>query len=71
MKQNKNNVWKIVLISLSVAAVAAVVTTVVIKAVKKNKAKKSLVIEWNDEEAFEECMNGDDECEIIIISDAN
>ncbi len=71
MKQNnKSNVWTIVLISLGVAAVTAAGVAVLIKVIKKKKAQKQLVLEWDDEEAFEECLNGNDECEVVIISEA-
>ena len=70
MKQNnKNNVWKIVLISLGVAAVVTVGLVILLKVIKKKKAQKELILEWDDEEAFEKCLNGHDNCEIVIISD--
>ena len=68
-QNNKNNVWKIVLISLGVAAVVAVGVVILVKVIKKKKAQKELVLEWDDEEAFEKCLNGHDDCEIVIISD--
>ena len=67
-KNNKTNVWKIVLISLAVAAVVAVITFIIIRIVKKKKAARELILEWDDEEAFEKCMNGHDDCEIVVIS---
>ncbi len=69
-QNNKTNVWKIVLISLAVAAVVAVGVVFLVKFIKKRKALKEMVIEWDDEEAFEKCMNGHDDCEIVVISDA-
>ena len=69
-QKNKNNVWKIVLISLAVAAVVAVGIVILVKVIKKKKkAAKQLVLEWDDEDAFEKCMNGHDDCEIVVISD--
>lgn len=69
-QNNKNNVWKIVLISLGVAAVVAVGVVILVKVIKKKKAQKELILEWDDEEAFEKCLNGHDDCEIVVISDA-
>ena len=69
-QNNKTNVWKIVLISLAVAAVVAVGVVFLIKFLKKRKALKEMVIEWDDEEAFEKCMNGHGDCDIVVISDA-
>ena len=68
-QNNKNNVWKIVLISLGVAAVVTVGFVILLKVIKKKKAQKELLLEWDDEEAFEKCLNGHDNCEIVIISD--
>lgn len=69
MEQNKKtNFWKIVLISLCVAAVVGVGIFVIVKLVKKKKAKK-IILEWDDEDAFEKCMNGHGDCEIVVISD--
>lgn len=68
-QNNKNNVWKIVLISLGVAAVVTVGFVILLKVIKKKKAQKELILEWDDEEAFEKCLNGHDNCEIVIISD--
>ena len=70
-QNNKNNVWKIVLISLAVSAVVAVGVIFLVKAIKKRKAAKELILEWDDEEAFEKCMNGHNDCEIVVISEAN
>ena len=67
-QKNKTNVWKIVLISLAVAAFVGAGIFVVVKLVKKKKAKKQLVLEWDDEDAFEKCMNGHGDCEIVILS---
>ena len=67
-QKNKTNVWKIVLISLAVAAFVGAGIFVVVKLVKKKKAKKQLVLEWDDEDAFEKCMNGHSDCEIVILS---
>lgn len=69
-QNNKTNVWKIVLISLAVAAVVAVGVVFLVKFLKKKKALKEMVIEWDDEEAFEKCMNGNGDCDIVVISDA-
>ncbi len=69
-QNNKTNVWKIVLISLAIAAVVAVGVFFLIKFLKKRKALKEMVIEWDDEEAFEKCMNGHGDCDIVVISDA-
>ncbi len=70
MEQNKqNNTWKIILISLGVAAVVAAATFILVKILKKKKAKK-IVLEWDDEEAFEKCMNGHGDCEVIVVSEA-
>ena len=69
-QNNKNNVWKIVLISLGVAAVVAVGVVILVKVLKKRKAKKELILEWDDEDAFEKCMNGHSDCDIVVISDA-
>lgn len=69
-QNNKTNVWKIVLISLAVAAVVAVGVVFLVKFLKKKKALKEMVIEWDDEEAFEKCMNGHGDCDIVVISDA-
>ena len=68
-QKNKTNVWKIVLISLAVAAVVGAGIFVVVKLIKKKKAKKHIVLEWDDEDAFEKCMNGHGDCEIVVISD--
>ena len=71
MEQNKKtNVWKIVLISLAIAVVAAIGVIIIVKIVKKRKALREMVIEWDDEEAFEKCMNGHGDCDIVVISDA-
>ena len=67
-QKNKTNVWKIVLISLAVAAFVGAGIFVVVKLVKKKKAKTQLVLEWDDEDAFEKCMNGHSDCEIVILS---
>jgi anti-sigma-K factor RskA len=69
-QNNKTNVWKIVLISLAVSAVVAVGVVFLVKFLKKKKALKEMVIEWDDEEAFEKCMNGHGDCDIVVISDA-
>ena len=69
-QNNKTNVWKIVLISLAVSAVVAVGVVFLVKFLKKRKALKEMVIEWDDEEAFEKCMNGHGDCDIVVISDA-
>ena len=69
-QNNKTNVWKIVLISLAVAAVVAVGVVFLVKFLKKKKALKEMVIEWDDEEAFEKCMNGHGNCDIVVLSDA-
>jgi hypothetical protein len=69
-QNNKTNVWKIVLISLGVAAIVAVGVVILVKVLKKRKAMKELILEWDDEEAFEKCMNGNSDCEIVVISDA-
>jgi anti-sigma-K factor RskA len=69
-QNNKTNVWKIVLISLAVAAVVAVGVVFLVKFIKKKKALKELVIEWDDEEAFEKCMNGHSDGEILVVSAA-
>ncbi len=69
-QNNKTNVWKIILISLAIAAVVAVGVFFLIKFLKKRKALKEMVIEWDDEEAFEKCMNGHGDCDIVVISDA-
>ena len=68
-QKNNNNVWKIVLISLGVAAVVAAGIVVLVKVIKKKKAKQQLILEWDDEEAFEKCMNGHGDCEIVVISE--
>ena len=71
MEQNKKtNVWKIVLISLAIAVVAAIGVIIIVKIVKKRKALREMVIDWDDEEAFEKCMNGHGDCDIVVISDA-
>ena len=67
-KNNKTNVWKIVLISLAVAAVVAVGVIILVKYIKKKKAEKELILEWDDEDAFEKCMNGNGDCEIVVIA---
>lgn len=69
-QNNKTNVWKIVLISLAVSAVVVVGVVFLVKFLKKKKALKEMVIEWDDEEAFEKCMNGHGDCDIVVISDA-
>ena len=69
-QNNKTNVWKIVLISLGVAAIVAVGVVILLKVLKKRKAMKELILEWDDEEAFEKCMNGHSDCDIVVISDA-
>jgi hypothetical protein len=69
-QNNKTNVWKIVLISLGVAAIVAVGVVILVKVLKKRKAMKELILEWDDEEAFEKCMNGHSDCDIVVISDA-
>jgi anti-sigma-K factor RskA len=69
-QNNKTNVWKIVLISLAISAVVAVGVVFLVKFLKKKKALKEMVIEWDDEEAFEKCMNGHGDCDIVVISDA-
>ena len=69
-QNNKTNVWKIVLISLGVAAIVAVGVVILVKVLKKRKAMKELILEWDDEEAFERCMNGNSDCDIVVISDA-
>ena len=69
-QNNKINVWKIVLISLGVAAIVAVGVVILVKVLKKRKAMKELILEWDDEEAFEKCMNGNSDCDIVVISDA-
>jgi anti-sigma-K factor RskA len=69
-QNNKTNVWKIVLISLAISAVVAVGVVFLVKFLKKRKALKEMVIEWDDEEAFEKCMNGHGDCDIVVISDA-
>ncbi len=68
-QKNNNNVWKIVLISLGVAAVVTAGVIILVKVIKKKKAAKQLILEWDDEEAFEKCMNGHGDCEIVVISD--
>lgn len=69
MEQKKNNnVWKIVLISLGVAAVVGAGIFVLVKVIKKKKSKK-IILEWDDEDAFEKCMNGHGDCEVVIIAD--
>ena len=70
-QNNKTNVWKIVLISLAVAAVFAVGVVFFVKFIKKKKRLKELVIEWDDEEAFEKCMNGHSDDEILVVSAAD
>ena len=70
-QNNKTNVWKIVLISLGVAAIVAVGVVILLKVLKKRKALKEMIIEWDDEEAFEKCMNGHGDCDIVVISDAD
>ncbi len=67
-QNNKTNVWKIVLISLAVAAVAAIGVVILVKIIKKKKALKELVIDWDDEEAFEKCMNGNHDGEILVVT---
>ena len=69
-QNNKTNVWKIVLISLGVAAIVAVGVVILVKVLKKRKTMKELILEWDDEEAFEKCMNGNSDCDIVVISDA-
>ena len=69
-QNNKTNVWKIVLISLGVAAIVAVGVVILVKVLKKRKAMKELILEWDDEEAFEKCMNGNSDCDIVVITDA-
>ena len=69
-QNNKTNVWKIVLISLGVAAIVAVGVVILVKVLKKRKAMKELILEWDDEEAFEKCMKGNSDCDIVVISDA-
>ena len=69
-QNNKTNVWKIVLISLGVAAIVAVGVVILVKVLKKRKAMKELILEWDDEEAFEKCMTGNGDCDIVVISDA-
>ena len=68
-QKNNTNVWKIVLISLGVAAIVAAGIIILVKVIKKNQATKQVVLEWDDEEAFEKCMNGHSDCEIVIISE--
>lgn len=68
MEQKKNNVWKIVLISLAVAAIVGAGIFVLVKIIKKKKSKQ-VVLEWDDEDAFEKCMNGHGDCEIVVIAD--
>lgn len=68
-QKNNNNVWKIILISLGVAAIVAAGIVILVKIIKKRKTGKQVILEWDDEEAFEKCMNGHDECEIVIISE--
>ncbi|MBE6675396.1 MAG: hypothetical protein IKB28_10855 [Clostridia bacterium] len=68
-QKNKSNVWKIVLISLAAAAVVAAGVVILVKVIKKKKAAKQLILEWDDEEAFEKCMNGHGDCEIVVISE--
>ena len=69
-QKNKTNVWKIIVISLAVAAVVGADIFVVVKLIKKKKAKnKQIILEWDDEDAFEKCMNGHGDCEIVVISD--
>ena len=71
MEQNKKiEVWKIVLISLAVAAVVAVGVVIIVKIVKKRKALKEMLIEWDDEDAFEKCMNGHHDGEILVVTAA-
>ena len=67
-QNNKSNVWKIVLISLAVSAVVAVGVVFLVKYIKKKKAKKEVVLEWDDEEDFERCMNGNGEAEILVLN---
>ena len=67
-QNNKSNVWKIVVISLAIAAVAAVGVVFLVKFIKKKKALKEMVIEWDDEEDFEKCMNGNHEGEILVVT---
>ena len=69
-QNNKTNIWKIVLISLAVAAVVAVGVVFLVKFIKKKKALKEMVIEWDDEEAFEKCMNGHHDGEVVVVSAA-
>lgn len=71
-KNNNGNVWKIVLISLGVAAVVTTGIIILVNVIKKKKkANKQIVLEWDDEEAFEKCMNGHDDCDIVVISEEN
>ncbi len=71
MEQNKKiDVWKIVLISLAVSAVVAVGVVFIVKLIKKKKALKEMLIEWDDEEAFEKCMNGHHDGDILVVSTA-
>lgn len=67
-QNNKTNVWKIVLISLAVAAVVAVGVVFLVKFIKKRKALKEMIIEWDDEEEFEKCMNGHHDGDIIVVT---
>lgn len=67
-QNNKSNVWKIVLISLAVAAVVAVGVVFLVKFIKKRKALKEMIIEWDDEEEFEKCMNGHHDGDIIVVT---
>ena len=67
-QNNKSNVWKIVLISIAVAAVVAVGVVFLVKFIKKRKALKEMVIEWDDEEEFEKCMNGHHDGDIIVVT---
>ena len=66
-QNNKTNVWKIVLISLGIGAIVAVGIAILIKVLKNKKKTKEMIIEWDDEEACEKCMNGHDDCEIVVI----
>lgn len=67
-QNNKSNVWKIVLISIAVAAVVAVGVVFLVKFIKKRKALKEMIIEWDDEEEFEKCMNGHHDGDIIVVT---
>ena len=67
---NRSNVWKIILISLLVAAVVGVGVFFLVKYLKKRKAKKHIILEWDDEDAFEKCMNGHHDGEVVVVSAA-